>query len=90
MVRYGDVFSLSVYLRIADGGGSMGVGVVVDVCCVVAPEAAVALASTVAVPFAAPANAAVGLLHISRRIVQLRSEAPVVIIAWLHVSFKQV
>lgn len=61
-----------------------GEGVGVDVCCVVAPECAVAFDSTVAVPFAASASAGVDMLHSSRKRVHLRSGAPIVGIAWLH------
>jgi hypothetical protein len=79
------VLSLLVYLR-TDGGDDEDVGedAALDVWCVVAPTCAVALDSTVDASFAASARADVGMLHSSRKRVQLRSGVPVVSIAWLH------
>ena len=95
MVRYGDVLSLLGYRLVVssesvgeDEGEGEGAGdeAGCKVSCVVAPEyAVVALASAVAVSFAAvSANASGCRLHSSRRRVQLRRGAPVVSIARLH------
>jgi hypothetical protein len=86
MVRYGQVLSLLVYLRAEDNDNDDDVGedAGVDVCCVVAPKSAVALESIVGASFAASARTDVGMLHSSRKRVQLRSGVPVVSIAWLH------
>lgn len=62
----------------------MGEGAGAEVCCVVAPECAVALDSTVGASFAASARVDAGALHSSRKRAQLRSGVPVVSIAWLH------
>jgi hypothetical protein len=90
-VRYGDVVSVSAHLRAEDGNGEdVGEDAGVDVCCVVPPESAVALDSTVAVSFAPWASADVGMLQSSRKSVHLRSGAPIVGIAWLHCLSKPV
>ena len=73
------------YLRTDDGndeGVDEDAGVVV--CRVVALECAVALDWRVGASFAASAKADVGMLHSSRKRVQLRSGVPVSSIAWLH------
>lgn len=95
MVRYGEVLSLSEYLRVDrdEGEGEDKANeVACDVWCVVAPEyAPAALCSAVVVSFAAlSASTDVDVLHSSKRMVQLWSEAPVVSIAWVHILRKQV
>lgn len=87
IVRYGEVLSLSEYLRVDRGEGEgKGTEVACDVWCVVAPGyAPVALDLVVTVSFAAvSAETSVDELHSSRRKVQLRSGAPVASIAWVH------
>ena len=79
------MLSLLVYFRADDGNDEdVGEDAGAIVCCVVVPECAAALKSTVVASFAASAKADVGMLHSSRKRAQLRSGVPVVRIAWLH------